>query len=71
MSLLGIDVGTSGCKAAVFSLGGTLLAAAYVEYDLDRPAPGQAELNPMQVWGLVKDLIRQVAARASAVTCSS
>ena len=43
MSLLGIDVGTTGCKAAVFSKEGRLLASAYEEYDNLRPRLG---------WGL-------------------
>jgi len=45
MSLLGIDVGTTGCKAAVFSEAGHLLAFAYEEYDIQRPKPGWAELD--------------------------
>ncbi len=40
MSLLGIDVGTSGCKTAVFSESGELLALAYEEYDYPAPAAG-------------------------------
>ena len=34
MSLLGIDVGTTGCKTAVFSEEGLLLASSYKEYDV-------------------------------------
>ena len=45
MSLLGIDVGTTGCKAAVFSEEGRLIAVAYEEYDVRRPQPGWAELD--------------------------
>ena len=44
MSLLGIDVGTSGCKSAVFSERGELLSVAYEEYDMERPQPGWAQL---------------------------
>ena len=33
MSLLGIDLGTTGCKAGVFSLDGRCLGAAYREYE--------------------------------------
>ena len=40
MSLLGIDIGTSGCKAAAFSAEGTLLALAYEEYDIQHPQTG-------------------------------
>ena len=62
MSLLGIDVGTSGCKAALFSAGGELLAAAYAEYDIDHPQPGYAELDALRVWETVKGLVARAAA---------
>jgi len=61
MSLLGIDVGTTGCKAAAFSLEGRPLAAAYQEYDVQRPQPGWAELDAALVWEKVKSTIRAVA----------
>jgi len=66
MSLLGIDVGTTGCKAAVFAENGRQIASAYREYDLRRPRPGWAELDAGEVWGKVKDTICQVAARSTA-----
>jgi xylulokinase len=65
MSLLGIDVGTSGCKAAAFSEDGQLLAAAYEEYDYRHPQPGWAELDTLQVWEQIKRTIR-VAAQGTA-----
>ena len=65
MSLLGIDVGTTGCKAAVFSLDGRQLAMAYQEYDIQHPQPGWAELDTQAVWEIVQDLIRQVAVQAA------
>jgi xylulokinase len=61
MSLLGIDVGTSGCKAAVFSEDGQVLASAYEEYDYQHPQPGWAELDSRQVWACVQRTIAQVA----------
>ncbi len=64
MSLLGIDVGTSGCKAAVFAEDGRMLAMAYQEYDYQHPQPGWAELDARQVWEQVKQTIRQAAAGA-------
>ena len=64
MSLLGIDVGTTGCKAAVFSREGQQLASAYEEYDNLRPQPGWAELDAADVWRKVKDTVRQVASEA-------
>ena len=50
MSLLGIDVGTTGCKAVVFDAGGRPLATARREYALANPHEGFWELDPEQVW---------------------
>ena len=66
MSLLGIDVGTSGCKAAVFSEDGRMVALAYEEYDFQSPQPGWAELDSLKVWSLVKRTIGQAVAGAKA-----
>ncbi len=66
MSLLGIDVGTTGCKAATFSEDGRQLAVAYEEYDIQRPQPGWAELDAVEVWAKVRSAIRQVASRSAA-----
>ena len=57
MSLLGIDAGTTGCKAAVFRDDGSLAASAYEEYAYRSPQPGQAELDPQEVWAAVKRVI--------------
>ena len=62
MSLLGIDVGTTGTKAAAFTTGGHQLASAYVEYDFRHPAPGWAELDSVEVWKLIQEAIRRVVA---------
>jgi xylulokinase len=66
MSLLGIDAGTSGCKAAVFTLDGNMLASAYEEFDWQRRNPGWAELDTPEIWGRIKNLIRQVAITSGA-----
>ncbi len=66
MSLLGIDVGTTGCKAACFSETGELLAAAYREYDIRHSQPGWAELDALEVWDKVQATVREVAARVAA-----
>lgn len=63
MTLLGIDVGTTGCKVALFSPEGETLCAAYREYDIQRPQPGWAELDATAVWTLVKEAIREVTAQ--------
>ncbi len=61
MALLGIDVGTSGCKSAVFSENGELLTVAYEEYDMERPQPGWAQLNSREVWDKVKATVAAAA----------
>lgn len=65
MSLLGIDAGTTGCKAVVFSLRGEALASAYREYDINRPQPGWDELDPGEVWSKVKSAIADVVSQTT------
>lgn len=62
MNLLGIDVGTTGCKAALFSAQGEMLASAYREYDVQSPQPGWAELDAAAVWQDIQSTIRSVMA---------
>lgn len=61
MSLLGIDIGTTGCKAAAFSEDGRMLALHYEEHQIHRSKPGWAELEPLEVWDKVKIAIKNVA----------
>jgi xylulokinase len=65
MSLLGLDVGTTGCRAAVFSEEGRLLGFAYREYDVRRPQPGWAELDVAEVWQKVRQAIGEVVPRSA------
>ncbi len=57
MSFLGIDVGTTGVKAVVFSRSGESLSHAYDEYDMLKPRPGWLELDAQVVWSCVKQTI--------------
>jgi xylulokinase len=66
MSVLGIDVGTTGCKVACFSTGGKVLGTAYREYDIAHPQPGWAELDADHVWAQIKDAIREALGCAEA-----
>lgn len=66
MSLLGIDLGTTGCKAGVFGLDGSCLAQAYREYDMLHPKPGWSELSSEHVWQQAKIVIAEVVAKSSA-----
>ncbi len=76
MSLMGIDVGTTGCKVVAFAESGAVLAQAGREYPLISPQPGWYELDPERVWRDVCDCLREVNAQigrdpASAVAISS
>jgi xylulokinase len=66
MSLLGIDVGTTGCKAAVVSEDGSVIATAYAEYSIQEPQPRYAELDASGVWEKVQQTIGRVVSECSA-----
>lgn len=65
MSLLGIDIGTTGCKAGAFSEDGRCLHLAYREYPTLHPRPGWAELDSAAVMACVLDAIAETAAAAA------
>ncbi|SDC19104.1 xylulokinase [Actinokineospora iranica] len=48
--LLGIDVGTTAVKVAVFTVDGRPVAAHSTDYPISRPRPGWAEQDPMDWW---------------------
>ena len=50
-TLLGIDLGTTGVKAALFAAeDGHVLSSAFVDYPLAHPQPGWAEQDPAEWW---------------------
>ncbi len=58
-ALLGIDLGTTGVKAALFSAeDGHVLASAFIEYPLMHPQPGWAEQDPADWWNATITAIR-------------
>ena len=61
LSLLGINLGTTGCKAGVINAEGRLLGLAYREYETLHPQPGWAGFDSRAVWGRVKEVIAVVA----------
>lgn len=62
---MGLDIGTTGCKASVFDQNGNTLSCAYREYDVIRTNPGQAELNAEEVWDKIVQVASESAAMAS------
>jgi len=59
MYLLGLDVGTTGCKSVLFSPNGEIVSSAYGEYRLHHRRPGWSELDPDEVWRKTKETIRK------------
>lgn len=64
MHLIGLDVGTTGCKAIVFDASGRMLGQAFREYGVVCDAPAKAEQDAEQVWRLTQEALREAAAQA-------
>jgi len=63
--LLGIDIGTSACKVAVFNPEGKVLAQSTQPYPVYYPAPDHVEQNPVEWWKGVCDAIRETLTAGS------
>lgn len=64
MALIGLDIGTTGCKAHVFSDELKLTASASCEYAVDIPHPQWAEQDAEKVWALAKECLREGVGKA-------
>ncbi len=64
MSLVGIDIGSTGTKAVLFNADGEVLGQAYREYPEQHPGPGRFELDPGQVWEAFIAVVSEVAAHS-------
>lgn len=71
MRLLGIDLGTTSCKAGVFDAAGRLLGLGAAGYPTYRPQPDAAEQEPAEWWAAVRsavaDALRAAGAEAGQV----
>ena len=66
MSYLGLDIGTSGCKALVFNDYGEEIAHAYQEYPIITIKEGWVELDSEEVCAKCFEVIKEVALKTSA-----
>jgi len=62
MSTIGLDVGTTGCKAIVFDAAGRILGQGSREYPILTPLPNWAEQDAEQVWRLAWDALSEAVA---------
>ena len=63
MSLIGLDIGTTGCKAVVFSIDGDILGRAARDYPVLTPQPQWAEQDAELVWRLAWECLREAVAK--------
>ncbi|AUS98708.1 xylulokinase [Clostridium thermosuccinogenes] len=52
--LIGIDIGTSGCKSVIVNELGKIISEAYYEYGMSTSEPGWCEQDPEDWWRAVK-----------------
>ena len=57
--LLGIDIGTSACKVALFDSNGCVLGQSTKSYKVYYPGPGCVEQNPEEWWDKVCEAIKE------------
>ena len=62
--LMGIDIGTSGTKTALFDETGAVVASHTAEYPLYQPQNGYAEQEPADWWNATVEGIRAVLAES-------
>jgi xylulokinase len=67
MPVLGIDLGTSGCKTVLVAEDGRILASATAEYPLSTPQPLWSEQDPADWWRGVVASVRAVLAQQPGV----
>ncbi|OJU14996.1 MAG: hypothetical protein BGN88_01105 [Clostridiales bacterium 43-6] len=73
--LLGIDVGTTGVKAAVFDENGNMKGYGFREYDVIYSAPGYAEQDAEAVFAhtktAIREAVREIGHKIAAISVST
>ena len=65
MRFMGVDMGTSGCKAVVFDENWNVVCQAYREYPMSFPGEGLLELDAERVWREICQVIREANSKAA------
>ena len=63
---MGLDIGSSACKSAIFTLEGDPISIQTLEYSMSHPQPGWCELDPKEVWSRLRESVKK-SIRASNV----
>lgn len=64
--VIGLDLGTTACKALALTSNGEVIATASGTYGLQVPRPGWAEQHPAAIRAVVDAVLREVASRVPA-----
>ena len=64
MCLVGLDIGTTGCKAVVFDPEGNIKGQGFMEYDVICKKPGWAEQDAEDVWNTAKLVMREAVVKS-------
>jgi xylulokinase len=70
LGFLGLDLGTSRCKALLSAADGTVLGRGAAGYQVTAPRPGWAETDPEQWWRAARAAVRSALASARAEVSS-
>ena len=65
MYLLGIDLGTTGCKSILFCEKGEIVSEAYIEYELIKTSENYIEQDASEWWKLVKKAVKEVVEKST------
>jgi xylulokinase len=63
MSLIGLDVGTTGCKATIFAPDGRIISHAAREYSILTPRPNWVEQDAELVWRRACEALREAVSK--------
>lgn len=64
MSLMGVDIGSSRCKAVVFESSGRVVAESVTEYQAEFPGPAMVEMDAEVLWQAAATAVRTAASQS-------
>lgn len=64
-AVIGVDIGTTGCRAVIYRPNGQALANCSAEYPLHTPHAGWAEQQPIDIWHACKTVVHDAVQQAA------
>ncbi|MEM1570076.1 MAG: xylulokinase [Candidatus Bathyarchaeia archaeon] len=61
--LIGIDIGTGGCKVVAFDINGHIVTEAFKEYQVYHPQMNWAEQDPEEWWKAAQSTLKQITSK--------